>query len=350
MKSNSRFHWIINKQKPVAKLIVLAQVMSLAAVLYAQVSIPAYALHKEAALLENYNSLEDLVRDIRNGKIDFKDFRSSDGISPTVMRDSELYDKIDNSTQKCLDFAGRVGNELGDREIVRCSEDPNYFKSKYAPNSTGVSTSNSTASFAANNSITDTQKDTISTTALPATSISDDSKENKLITALVSSGKMTDEEAQEFVLVHELVRTGKFTESEAKELASRLFQTDNVTASATDGNADDGVSSTAAETKSSTPASASSTNQDNKDDKLPDVKSDNPADYNDLSQLVRDIKNGDLDANIISLKDFQNSGAYKGADAQTQHCIDLGGKIGHNLDDSEIVHCSEDSNYFNDKS
>jgi len=46
------------------------------------------------------------------------------------------------------------------------------------------------------------------------------------------------------------------------------------------------------------------------------------------------------------LNNFQNSGAYQGADEQTQDCIDLAGKIGSNLIDYEIVRCSEDPNHF----
>jgi len=61
---------------------------------------------------------------------------------------------------------------------------------------------------------------------------------------------------------------------------------------------------------------------------------------------VHDIKNGDLDADRISLKAFQNSEVYKATDEQIQACIDFAGNTGKNLDDSEIVHCSEDSNYF----
>ena len=43
---------------------------------------------------------------------------------------------------------------------------------------------------------------------------------------------------------------------------------------------------------------------------------------------------------------FQDSGAYQGADEETQGCIDLAGKIGNNLGDQEIVRCTEDTNFF----
>jgi len=46
------------------------------------------------------------------------------------------------------------------------------------------------------------------------------------------------------------------------------------------------------------------------------------------------------------LNAFQDSGAYQGADQETQDCIDLAGKIGDNLIDQEIVHCSEDPSFF----
>ncbi|MDP9493476.1 MAG: hypothetical protein M3P17_04865, partial [Thermoproteota archaeon] len=72
----------------------------------------------------------------------------------------------------------------------------------------------------------------------------------------------------------------------------------------------------------------------------------NPEDYDSLSELVDDIKNRVVDTDEISLSDFQNSGAYQGADEQTQDCIDLAAKIGSNLIDYEIVRCSEDPNHF----
>ena len=62
-----------------------------------------------------------------------------------------------------------------------------------------------------------------------------------------------------------------------------------------------------------------------------------------------DINNNVVDIEEIPLNTFQDSDAYKGADKQTQNCLDLAGKIGDNLGDGEIVHCSEDANYFQNK-
>src|SRR5438093_1010857 len=79
------------------------------------------------------------------------------------------------------------------------------------------------------------------------------------------------------------------------------------------------------------------------------AKANVPEKYNDLKQLVDDIKNGDVNDNTISLNTFKGSGAYGGADKNIQDCINLAGKIGHNLDDNEIVHCFDDANYFKNK-
>ncbi|TLX90134.1 MAG: hypothetical protein E6K94_08270 [Thaumarchaeota archaeon] len=79
-----------------------------------------------------------------------------------------------------------------------------------------------------------------------------------------------------------------------------------------------------------------------------DTKKD-PEQYDDLKKLVDDIRNHVVDNDDISLNTFKDSKAYQGADANTQDCIDLAGKIGEKLGDQEIVHCSEDANYFENK-
>src|SRR6186713_1097126 len=96
---------------------------------------------------------------------------------------------------------------------------------------------------------------------------------------------------------------------------------------------------------SSTDDTTSSSNEEN-DDSSASNDSRNPESYNNLSELVDDIKNKVVDSDEISLDDFKNTGAYQGADEQTQDCIDLAAKIGSNLIDYEIVRCSEDQNFF----
>ena len=96
---------------------------------------------------------------------------------------------------------------------------------------------------------------------------------------------------------------------------------------------------------SSTDDTTSSSNEENVDSSASN-DSRNPESYNNLSELIDDIKNKVVDSDEISLDDFKNTGAYQGADEQTQDCIDLAAKIGSNLIDYEIVRCSEDHNFF----
>ena len=91
---------------------------------------------------------------------------------------------------------------------------------------------------------------------------------------------------------------------------------------------------------------ASFNNEENQDESSDSNNSGNPEDYDSLGTLVHGVKNGAVDNDEISLNDFQNTGAYQGADEQTQDCIDLAAKIGNNLIDYEIVRCSEDQNFF----
>ena len=92
-----------------------------------------------------------------------------------------------------------------------------------------------------------------------------------------------------------------------------------------------------------------SNNQDINNDHPTNANTNNPAGYDNLNDLVHDIKNRIVDSKDIPLNAFQDSGAYLGADKQTQDCIDLAGKIGGKLGKQEISHCYDDANYFKDK-
>ena len=94
------------------------------------IPLPIQGLHKETALLKKYDKLDDLVNNIKHGKVNFKKYRNNDGISPMVMKDSQIYKEADKNIQDCIDFTGKIGNNLGDREIVHCFDDSNYYKNK----------------------------------------------------------------------------------------------------------------------------------------------------------------------------------------------------------------------------
>src|SRR6266487_108929 len=243
----------MNKKQPIAKFLLLGATITLGIFFLVAYSTPVEAIHKETALLKKYDKLEELVHDIKDGKVNFKKLVDKDGIPLFVMKDSDIYDKADQNTQDCIDFAGKTGNNLRDQEIVHCVEDPNYY-SQNNTNSGATSLSNTNTN--TNNNPSNTSPSNTNTNNNP----------------------------------------------------------------------------------SNTSLSNTNTNTNN-----------NPEKYDDLDKLVHDIKNHVVDDDTISLNNFKDSKAYQGADANTQDCIDLAGKIGDKLGDQEIVHCSEDPNYFKNK-
>jgi polyhydroxyalkanoate synthesis regulator phasin len=141
-----------------------------------------------------------------------------------------------------------------------------------------------------------------------------------------SAGKSTSD-TKESNLVDELVKTGKFTKDEAKDFVSKSMQN----------KIDDLMDSKSIK---------SSQSQANNADQSSEIKTKRPEQYDNLKELVDDIESHVIDSGNIPLNEFQDSGAYQGENKQFQDCIDLAGKIGDKLGDQEIVHCSEDSEYY----
>ena len=77
---------------------------------------------------EDYENMEDMVKDIRNGDKD------DDKVDYNKFRHSTVYKNEDEDLRNCIDLANKVGEKLGDYEIVRCFENTNYFKEKYTDN------------------------------------------------------------------------------------------------------------------------------------------------------------------------------------------------------------------------
>ena len=151
-----------------------------------------------------------------------------------------------------------------------------------------------------------------------------------LATDVTAGNASTTDDSKEANLINQLVRTGKFTEAEAKQFVSNSMQNrTNITSNA------DNIHSSNNKSKNNDQSSNSNTND--------------PEKYDNLKDLVNDIKNHVVDIEDISLNAFQGSAAYRDADQGTQDCIDLAGKIGNNLGDQEIVNCFEDPNFYKDQ-
>jgi polyhydroxyalkanoate synthesis regulator phasin len=71
----------------------------------------------------NYDDLNKLIDDIKNKRVDFE-------ISLNAFKNSGAYQGADEQMQDCIDLAGKIGDNLIDYEIVRCSEDTNFFKNQ----------------------------------------------------------------------------------------------------------------------------------------------------------------------------------------------------------------------------
>src|SRR4030095_1260188 len=208
------------------------------------------------------------------------------------------------------------------------------------------------------------------TNAADTTSTSGNANDNNLVDELVKTGKFTEAEAREFVTSNMQSGAGTDTTSDIKTSNSDTNAADTTSSSNADTNAADTTSTSNADTNaadttstsnadtnaadttstsnadtntdvSSASDDTSSTNNEDNNDQSSNNNSNNPDDCDDLDVLVNDIKNGDVDTDEISLSAFQDSGAYQGADQETQDCIDLAGKIGNNLGDQEIRNCSE---------
>ena len=72
---------------------------------------------------EDYDDLNKLIDDIKNKRVDFE-------ISLNTFKNSGAYKGADEAMQDCMDLAGKIGDNLIDYEIVRCSEDTNFFKNQ----------------------------------------------------------------------------------------------------------------------------------------------------------------------------------------------------------------------------
>ncbi|HET8847877.1 MAG TPA: hypothetical protein VFM20_03710 [Nitrososphaeraceae archaeon] len=180
---------------------------------------------------EDYERMGEMVKDIKNGDKD------DDKVDYNKLKNSTVYKNAKEDVRTCIDLANKVGEKLGDYEIVRCFENANYFKEKYVDDQDGQSTEQVSQQEGDNqnrtgsNAVSDTdqppeqeqqehqqeqeqqqhqqeqeqqlkqeqQQQSTSNTSASDTSISYDVTENNFISELVRTGKFTENEAKEFV-------------------------------------------------------------------------------------------------------------------------------------------------------
>ena len=72
-------------------------------------------------------------------------------------------------------------------------------------------------------------------------------------------------------------------------------------------------------------------------------------DYEDMKELVKDIRNGNKDDDNMDWDKFRDSSVYKNENEDIRDCIDLANKVGGKLGDFEIVRCFDNANYYKEK-
>ena len=72
-------------------------------------------------------------------------------------------------------------------------------------------------------------------------------------------------------------------------------------------------------------------------------------DYENMKQLVKDIRNGNKDDDNLDWDKFRDSSVYKNENEDIRDCIDLANKVGGKLGDYEIVRCFDNANYYKQK-
>ena len=185
-------------------------------------SIQTFAVEE---IWEDYKKMGEMVKDIRNGDKD------DDKVDYNKFKNSTVYKDANEDVRNCIDLANRVGEKLGDYEIVHCFENTNYFKEKYVDDEAQNTQD-------ANRQEAETQNMTQSKSASDA-DLSEQEQKRKQ-GEQPTSNTLTSKDVRGNNLINELINTGKFTEDEAKEFVSQnMLNNANVTSTPDDTSTND---------------------------------------------------------------------------------------------------------------
>lgn len=170
---------------------------------------------------EDYERMGEMVKDIRNGDKD------DDKVNYDKLKNSTVYKNAEEDVRNCIDLANKVGEKLGDYEIVHCFENTNYFKEKYVDDEDVRNTEEVNLQEADNQNIT--RSNDVS-----------DADRQKQEQEQPEQEQSTSDDVTGKSLINELVKTGKFTEDEAKEFVSQnLLSGADITSTSNDTSAND---------------------------------------------------------------------------------------------------------------
>ena len=177
-------------------------------------SIQTFAVEE---IWEDYERMDEMVKDIRNGDKD------DDNVDYNKFKNSTVYKNANEDVRNCIDLANKVGEKLGDYEIVHCFENTNYYKEKYVDDEVQDTQE-------VNRQETDIQNITGSKT-LSDTELQEQEQKQKDVEQSTSD-ILTSKNRVGNNLINELLKSGKFTEDEAKEFVNQnILNNTNVMAS-----------------------------------------------------------------------------------------------------------------------
>jgi hypothetical protein len=78
------------------------------------------------AIWRHYENMQAFVDDIKNRD------KNDNNMDWDKFRDSAIFKDADEDVRDCITLANKVGQKLGDYEVVRCFENANYLKDKYS--------------------------------------------------------------------------------------------------------------------------------------------------------------------------------------------------------------------------
>ena len=178
-------------------------------------SFQAFAVEE---IWEDYERMEEMVKDIKNGDKD------DDKVDYNKFKDSAVYKNAEEDVRNCIDLANKVGEKLGDYEIVRCFENTNYFEEKYVDDEDSQTTEEVNPQEGDDQNMTRSHDlsdaDQQQEQEQQEQQEQEQQEQQERPTSDTSDTRASDD-ITENNLINELVKTGKFTEDEAKEFVSR---------------------------------------------------------------------------------------------------------------------------------
>jgi polyhydroxyalkanoate synthesis regulator phasin len=184
---------------------------------------------------EDYEKMGEMVKDIKNGDKD------DDKVDYNKLKNSTVYKNASADIRTCIDLANKVGEKLGDYEIVHCFENTNYFKEKYVDDEVDQNTEQVVQQGGANQNMTGSnavsdadhppeqeqqqqeqeQQQQQEQEQQQQQEQEQQQQQEKSTSNTSGTDSSTSYDVTENNFIDELVRTGKFTEDEAKEFVNQ---------------------------------------------------------------------------------------------------------------------------------